>query len=322
MLGRGDGFTLDAAACPPTPTPTCNGDPVHGVPHRDVRRARRRQPVVERAATCRGTAAAWTASSRAADGAHREHGVLRRHRPALLLRPRQHLPGVRPLVLLGARRRPSRTGATSRRPPRSASCRPTSTRCSPPPTRPTASSGTGSTTTASPGTTTPSTCADILLFPNFYARQQVDHVKTFHQFLARLRQRHAAAGEHHQPRRQARTPRSRPPTSRSARPTAPPIINARDAEPALGEDRDVLHVRRARRLLRPRAAARGRRRPTPSRRASRSRPTSPAPSTATACACPAFVISPVRQGRLRVARGARPHVGPEVHRDQVQPRRA
>ena len=77
----------------------------------------------------------------------------------------EHLPDLRPLVLLGARARPTPTAATSRRPPRWASCPPTSARCWPPPTRPTAPSGSASTPTASRWNDYAIDLSDILLWP-------------------------------------------------------------------------------------------------------------------------------------------------------------
>ena len=57
-------------------------------------------------------------------------------------------------------------------------------------------------------------------------------------------------------------------------------------------------------------------------RASHRAPDAPAAWNVYGLRVPAFVISPFAKPRLRVARGARPHVGAAVHRDQVQPRRA
>ena len=93
-------------------------------------------------------------------------------------------------------------------------------------------------------------------------------------------------------------------------------------EPGVAEDGAALHVRRARRLLRPRARRRPRSRPTTSRRGVDPAPGAPAAWNSYGLRVPAFVISPFAQAQLRVARGARPHVGAAVHRDEVQPRRA
>ena len=100
------------------------------------------------------------------------------------------------------------------------------------------------------------------------------------------------------------------------------IINAVMAQPGVAEDGAALHVRRARRLLRPRARRRPRSRPTTSRPASIPLRARPAAWNTYGLRVPAFVISPFAQAQLRVARRARPHVGAAVHRDEVQPRRA
>ena len=69
------------------------------------------------------------------------------------------------------------------------------------------------------------------------------------------------------------------------------VINGARQEPELVVVGDVPHLRRARRLLRPRRAARRAASPTTSRRCS-SPATRPAPSTATGSGCPTIVVSP------------------------------
>ncbi len=125
--------------------------------------------------------------------------------------------------------------------------------------------------------------ADIMLFPNFFTAN-TDHIHTFNDFLARLRRGHAAPGEHHQPRwhQVVRGEPQRHPARRGVQ-----LVDHQrgDEQPAVAEHGHVLHLRRARRLLRPRAAA-ARDRPrldrAPHHRAAR-----PARwrSTGTACAC-------------------------------------
>ena len=96
----------------------------------------------------------------------------------------------------------------------------------------------------------------------------------------------------------------------------------RHAEPGLAEDGAVLHVRRARRLLRPRGSAGrhpARRHPARRRRRARTRRRR-GPSTAYGCPPTSSRRSPSRT--TCQPRDARPHVGPALHRDEVQPRRA
>ncbi len=78
--------------------------------------------------------------------------------------------------------------------------------------------------------------ADILLFPNFYGANTVPR-EDVPPLPPDCAQRHAAAGEHHQPRRQAPTPRSRPADIQIGEAYSASIINARAAEPARGRRR-------------------------------------------------------------------------------------
>ena len=93
-------------ASPRTPTPTLNGNPVpmfHIDEHlrhssTGASQSWNDEPHLS------GTTARWTASSAAHSGPARWATDDGRH--ALLLRPRAHVPGVRPVVLLGPRPRP------------------------------------------------------------------------------------------------------------------------------------------------------------------------------------------------------------------------
>ena len=200
------------------------------------------------------------------------------------------------------------------------SSRPTSPRRSRCPTRRAARSGTSSTRTASRGATTRGTSPTSLLFPKVWNANH-DKMRTFDQFLADCRTGTLPAVSIVSPGVAAYTEEN-PADIQLGEAYSASIINAVMHEPGVAEDGAALHVRRARRLLRPRARRRPRSRPTTSRPASTRRPARPPRGTSTASACPAFVISPFARAQLRVARGARPHVGAALHRDEVQPRRA
>ena len=223
-----------------------------------------------RATSIDGASQSWNASHLSWNGGamdgfvtaverrQRVHGLLGRHRPALLLRPRQHVPALRPLVLLGARRRRTRTAGTCRRPPRSASCRPTSTRSSP---RPTAPNGTIWDRLNAHGITWNDYAidlADILLFPQTWptAPTTTRRARRSTEFLA-----DCATGTLPQvsivsPGLHDQYAEETPADIQLGEAYSASIINAVMQQPAVGEDGAVLHVRRARRLLRPRAAAR------------------------------------------------------------------
>ena len=102
--------------------------------------------------------------------------------------------------------------------------------------------------------------------------------------LHRRRGGQAAVGLVRRPQLQPRSPRRTRRTSARASGSRRAIINAVMHGPGVGEDAADLDLRRARRLLRPRAAAARRSRPTTSRPRSTYRPTCPAATTATASA--------------------------------------
>ena len=130
---------------------------------------------------------------------------------------------------------------------------------------------------------------------------------------------HAAVGLARRPELRTSSPRRTRRTSATASAFAAAIINAVMHGPAWEKTAAHLDLRRARRLLRPRAAAAPRSSPTTSRPRSTCRPTSPAAYDRYGFRVPAVIVSPYAKQQLRVARGARPHVDPEAHRDEVEP---
>ena len=149
--------------------------------------------------------------------------------------------------------------------------------------RPTARSSTASTRTTSRGSTTTTTCPSVAVIPD--GRDQAPETSscTHRQFLT-----DAAAGTlpafsivdpdfSHQSE-------ENPQDIRVGERFAADDHQRRDARPGVGQDAADLDLRRARRLLRPRAAAAARSSPTTSRPTSTCRPTCPARTTATASA--------------------------------------
>ena len=99
--GRGDGFKLDAQRPAGRREPGRQRQIREGVPHAvEVPVARAPRAELGDVATTRGTAARTTGSSRGERSG--VDGVLGRDRSAVLLRPREDVPAVRPLVLFGA----------------------------------------------------------------------------------------------------------------------------------------------------------------------------------------------------------------------------
>ena len=130
---------------------------------------------------------------------------------------------------------------------------------------------------------------DILLVPSVWQANQ-DRVKTFDQFLTDCRDGSLPQVSIVSPGVTAYSEEN-PADIQLGEAYSASIDQRGDAEPVLVEHRAAVHVRRARRLLRPRPAAGGVRRPTTSRPIPRS-PSSPATSNATGLRVPAFVISP------------------------------
>ena len=181
--------------------------------------------------------------------------------------------------------------------------------------RPTARSWTRSTATASRGwTTTPTPRASGLYLPVLAAQPVQDGQD---RPVLRRRGGRQAAGLHAGRARLRQAVRGGPPGHLGGRVVLGQGGQRGDAEPDLGQDRAHLDLRRARRLLRPRAAAgrgRARRRGAPAqarRPALRLRPLRLPGAGGHHLA--------VRQEELRLPRGARPHVGAEPGRAQVEP---
>ena len=114
------------------------------------------------------------------------------------------------------------------------------------------------------------------------------------------------------------TTRRRTATSRSARPTPPAIINAVLDVAQLGQDGADPRLRRARRLVRPRAAGTGGpagQRPARDHRAAR--PAGRYDYTGFRVPCVRGLA--LGQAGLRLPRRLRPHLDPQVRRDEVEP---
>ena len=118
--------------------------------------------------------------------------------------------------------------------------------------------------------------------------------------------------------RDRRTTSIRRPTCSSARRSSPSVVNALMTSPHVAELGALPHLRRARRLLRPRAAAAGLR----ARRRSRRRCSASdarRPSTATASACRSSSSRRSRASATSRTRVHRSHVDPALHRDALRP---
>ena len=101
MLGRGDGFTLDAHGRPLASNPDAHGNPVRAFHMANTCQSHSREPELELLA--HPVEQRHARRLRAQPVGSGRDGLLGRHRPAVLLRARQHVPAVRPLVRVGAR---------------------------------------------------------------------------------------------------------------------------------------------------------------------------------------------------------------------------
>ena len=197
-----------------TPVPRVPRTPAPATPA--TARASRGTP-----ATSRSTAARWTASSPRPTAARARWATGTATDLPFYYGAGQHVPDLRPLVLLGARRRRTRTAGTCRRRRRSAS---SSTdidevaRDAAP--RPTATIWDRLNAHGITWNDYAIDLADIAAVPELLDGEHATSVKTFNEFLTDCANGHAAAGQHRQPRRTRRTPRRTRPTSSSARRTA------------------------------------------------------------------------------------------------------
>ena len=273
MLHRGDGYRVR------------DGVPTNSNVDLDGTRRARCSTRPTRARAGEGVSQSWVADPppdrRRADGRlplrrqHQRHALLGRHRPALLLVAREHVPAVRPLVRVGTRADVPEPHVPPGRHVRRTWSRPTRPRRSRCPTRRAARSGTSSTRYGISWLDYAWDLPDIALVPEDVRPRTSDKIRTFPQFLADCHARHAAGRLDREPGRH-RVHRGEPARHPARRGVQRVDHQRGDAQPGVAEDRAALHVRRARRLLRPRPAAG--RDPARRHRAGASTPTPDAPA--------------------------------------------